>query len=101
MREKCKCISYNQPEDWQKETILNPPFQEKSVCVDYCIADVIQLLWKKGIHTLGSCCGHNEVNPSIIVSDNKLLSIQIEEIISAKDKDGVWNIYEWRLTKIN
>ena len=67
MREKCKCISYNQPEDWQtdKELILQPPFQEKSVCVDYCIAGIILFLWEKGIHTLGSCCGHNEKNPSI------------------------------------
>ncbi len=112
---KCKCISHNQPEDWQtdKSIILTPPFPSrpvgeaeiphKTVCVDYCIAKVIQFLWEKGIYTTGSCCGHNKVNPSVIVSGNKLLSIQvlvIEGIIKALDNRS-WDIYEWRLTKIN
>ena len=109
---KCKCISYNQPEDWQTDTslVLTPPFPSKpvgeaeiphkKVSIDYCIAFVIIQLWKKGIYTLGSCCGHNKVNPSVILSNNKLMALEIEHIIKTIDNRD-WDIYEWRLTKIN
>ncbi len=110
---KCKCISHNQPEDWQidKSIALTPPFPNKpvgeteiphkKVSIDYCIANVVQLLWKKGIYTLGSCCGHNKVNPSIILDNNKsIMALEIEYIIKMIDNRN-WDIYEWRLTKIN
>lgn len=28
------------------------------ICVDACLADEITELWKKGIRTMGCCCGH-------------------------------------------
>jgi hypothetical protein len=37
-----------------------------TVCVDHCIAPVVQALWRAGVLTLNSCCGHNAEAPSII-----------------------------------
>ena len=62
----CNCISYNAPE-WggtDQEAVL--PYQKyfplsdrDTVCVDACIAPVIEKLWAAGIKTGACCCGHN------------------------------------------
>jgi hypothetical protein len=39
------------------------------VSIDHCIMPEIQELWAQGIHTHGSCCGHNTVEPMINVRD--------------------------------
>jgi|GEM_PF-1947304 len=48
--------------DW-----CNTERSNRDVSVDKCIANVIKHLWKNKIVTLGSCCGHNKINPSIVV----------------------------------
>lgn len=53
----------------------------KPVCVDACIAPVIEALWEEKIWTENCCCGHNGQFPrSVIVhrSDRK----RAEEVIS-------------------
>ena len=64
---QCQCISYNHPKPNQSvgEVILDhaqyfPDTQRKTICVDACIAEQIESLWKAGIRTTGCCCGHNE-----------------------------------------
>ena len=109
----CKCISYNRPEDYQtdKGVILIPPFPNKpvgesevphkKVVIDFCIADVIQHIWKNGIYTLGSCCGHNKSNPNVILESNttKETADKVRKII--KEDDGrEWKIMSWILTEI-
>ncbi|KAA6342910.1 hypothetical protein EZS27_009370 [termite gut metagenome] len=32
----------------------------QKITIDRCILPEIQGLWEKGIHTIGSCCGHNK-----------------------------------------
>ncbi len=69
-RKRCKCISYNQPQNWQtdKPVVLhNKDFFTKSVDIDKCIVKDIKTLWKAGIKTFASCCGHNEYMPCIAV----------------------------------
>lgn len=82
----CDCISYNQPRPWQKTPNVelrvgdhgpaewfesDPTFADKIVLVDACIAPVIADMWRAGIWTLNSCCGHGSPTKmrSVIVDD--------------------------------
>ncbi len=74
MAERCTCISYNRPEPYQTtpEVVLSVPvrfgWHKETVCVDACIAGLVQQLWDANIWTLGSCCGHNvEADRAVIV----------------------------------
>ena len=62
----CDCQSYNRPESTgaTPEVVLDyamyfPDTNRPTVCVDACIAPVIERLWSEGIRTRHSCCGHN------------------------------------------
>lgn len=62
----CQCQSYNQPEATGSvpEVVLNqaryfPDTERPTVPVDACIASTIETLWREGIRTRHSCCGHN------------------------------------------
>ncbi len=69
----CDCQSYNRPENSGSipETVLDPrpyfAFATKTVCVDACIADQIEALWKAGVFTRGCCCGHNLQGPEVFI----------------------------------
>lgn len=39
----------------------------KTICVDHCLKDHILELWDYGIPTLGCCCGHGRMTPSILI----------------------------------
>jgi hypothetical protein len=74
----CNCHSYNADDtDSGKnpEVVLSVPerfsWERKTVCVDACIAHVIQTLWNNDIITMNSCCGHGNRAPSIILDDRK------------------------------
>lgn len=41
----------------------------RMICVDACLENEILNLWNLGIETTGCCCGHNEMNGFIGVSD--------------------------------
>ncbi len=57
----CECISYNQPSlgGTEVSVIANNPHTGYDVSLDPCIAEVVKDLWKAGVRTCGSCCGHN------------------------------------------
>ena len=44
----------------------------RKIRVDSCMANLIILLNKKGIRTVGSCCGHMIYSPSIIAVDMRI-----------------------------
>ena len=48
----------------------------KTICVDKCIAEEIQYLWKLGIRTTGCCCGHNIQEEYIGVIDKDIEMIK-------------------------
>lgn len=62
----CDCISYNQPQPWQKTPSLVVELPEwygesgKTVCIDQCIWPLIKSMWDAKIPTLNCCCGHND-----------------------------------------
>lgn len=60
----CNCRFASDPETGEPEAVLHqakyfPDTQHPTVAVDACIADVIESLWRAGIRTTHSCCGHN------------------------------------------
>lgn len=79
IQDKCTCQSSNRPDIGKTpETVLDPNkyfdwnTQHKKIAVDSCIADEVLALWKAGIWTKGSCCGHNDLNSrSIILEDGQ------------------------------
>jgi hypothetical protein len=66
-KKKCNCYSSNRPDIGGDipAVILDPnkyfnwDAPGKKVAVDECIANEVLSLWKAGIWTRGSCCGHN------------------------------------------
>ena len=72
----CNCHSYNQQSEGAPNITLTVPRNirhytdgRKKVCIDACIADVIQALWDRNLPTLNSCCGHNELPSSIVIPE--------------------------------
>lgn len=102
----CNCASYNAATPGDPEVILTIKdyFPEmisdrETVCVDRCIAPVVQLLWQAGIWTLNSCCGHNKEAPSIITEQP-----DAERALSLLLKGGfpqvrvlAWNLCDMRI----
>lgn len=101
----CKCRSYNKPE-WggtDEELVLSsPPWMEKSngVCVDRCIAHVIEYLWANGVQTVACCCGHNQpsLGPMLVLAEGQR-SGGVRELIESVD-DRPWRIQQWQLVEV-
>lgn len=65
----CKNVSFGTfGIEGQNRTAVMTCFDEMQE-IDNCILDELQELWKLGIVTYASCCGHNIVNGSIIIDD--------------------------------
>jgi hypothetical protein len=43
--------------------------------IDFCIADLIQIMNNNGIETINSCCGHGKIPASILIKDFKTKQI--------------------------
>lgn len=100
---KCSCHSYNGDFGSEPEVLLtmltsiSPEGERKykEVAIDACIAPVIQHLWDNGVNTGGSCCGHNNNSPSIVLGDGSENYSQIRKWI--KEKDNRWfELSQWR-----
>jgi len=102
----CNCTSYNGVVKYRPvvsgtvpEIELIPPIglgiSKTSVMVDACIAHVVKHLWDKGIITLGSCCGHNRSNPSLVLETGEEV-MWVRGIISEVD-DRIWDLYQWQI----
>lgn len=65
----CDCHSYNAATGTTPEQILNPNDYFKwdspgpaEICIDACIADEVLALWRAGVWTINSCCGHGRTD---------------------------------------
>lgn len=100
----CTCKSYNQPKGYQVTPSRVVPVPEwasnkiPTICLDECIADAILKLWENKIWTKGSCCGHNEGKPSIVLADPS--DAQRAHIILTECDGREWDVYGWVLTKL-
>lgn len=72
------------------------------VPVDPCIATTIQWLWASGIHTLGSCCGHNKRPPSVVLASGLLLDGEVQWVhrTIAEVDDRTWTLHQWQLVEL-
>jgi len=94
---KCDCRSYNLTVGSTPEVILMPPDwsdkQDVGICVDACIADVVQEIWRIGLITLGSCCGHNRYSPSIIIPEDCDIYTYFDVIEGLDNRK--WSVQRW------
>ncbi len=74
----CNCHSYNWQLGVEEERMVE--LSGKTVCLDDCIADTVIALNRSGYHTVSSCCGHNLIRPSIVLSN----SLSAQQCIEAK-----------------
>lgn len=73
----CNCHSYNADKGETPEVLLKMLVSidaagtrtYRDVAIDACIAPVIKHLWDNDIATIGSCCGHNRMQPSIVLAE--------------------------------
>lgn len=54
-------LRYNRQEHDIRETVV----------IDNCLVDEIKLLWSIGMETTGCCCGHNQKQGFISITDNE------------------------------
>ncbi len=104
----CDCHSYNADTGITPEVILElPEFLHGSrnnhrVCIDACIAHVLQYLWRSGVVTAGSCCGHNRDQPSLILGNNATAeTVAIVRQLIAEVDDREWKLLSWQLVDMN
>lgn len=86
----CDCLSHSRPMPWQKtENVIlrvcdygpeewRDTFRNTEICVDACIAPVVADMWRAGIWTESSCCGHgNPKHRSVVVEGvNRLKAME-------------------------
>lgn len=51
------------------------PIGGRIVCVDWCIHHIVAALNVAGIETLACCCGHGEIDGSIVLKDGREIKI--------------------------
>lgn len=84
---KCDCIDIEMGSYDNQIEVKAPEWSSRNtICLDTCIADEVQGLWKKGIITTGSCCGHNKVDPMI-------------NVIPEMHKRMVYLGYDWKVNQ--
>jgi len=74
--------------------------ENRSVCVDECIAPHIKALWDAGYETKGCCCGHGKENSSVIINEDYTQNQinNIRNILESIDSRP-WDIFQWQLVK--
>lgn len=73
----CDCVNVDMGTYDNVVDITPPIWSSKSVIsIDKCLFDEILDLWHFGIVTVNSCCGHNKLNPTILVSTNSIQSMR-------------------------
>lgn len=101
--EQCNCHSYNGdfgtvPEvKLQIIASISPEGEKtyKDIMVDNCIGIVIGHLITNGVNTIGSCCGHGNKPPSIVLGGDVENYRQIREWIAEKDKRW-FELSQWK-----
>ncbi len=68
----CSCKNIRGASKGAFDQMIQLPYKDKMVSIDPCIVDEIKSLWAVGIHTGGSCCGHNNHEGTIIVYEESI-----------------------------
>ena len=102
----CNCQSYNAQGAFtgdEPERILPygkyfPEDNRETVCVDACIADVVEGLWEAGVKTSASCCGHTGQAPIANGRPNVIIAAPAQaqlafKVLAADHRD--WFVLFW------
>ena len=65
----CDCSPDVHFGNYRNVLLVRYPFKGTAISVDKCLADELTSLWKVGIRTTCSCCGHNLTAAAISVAD--------------------------------
>lgn len=81
----CNNIGFGSEENFAQQIMVDIPVHMGSykqarlkeglsdkICIDPCIIEEIQELWKLGIETHGCCCGHNKVESFVNVHEKDI-----------------------------
>lgn len=52
------------------------PIRGRVQCVDICIAHIVAALNAGGVETVASCCGHGNLDGSVVLGDGRELVIR-------------------------
>lgn len=78
-------------------TKLEDIYKNDEILIDKCLAQEIQTLWQKGIHTRGCCCGHGKETGSIEVERTdlgKMIELGYEWYTDYPDEFGGKNRFD-------
>ena len=80
------------------DAVKKVKYNSKIIFIDSCIVDDIKKLWEQGIKTVGSCCGHGKINPTVII-DTKEDEKQMIELGYSRSE---WPLYKnkWYVFKL-
>jgi len=89
--------------EWGTTTILPTPdwlwssraAPENGVAIDACISGTIAQAWERGVRTLGSCCGHGNQPPSVVLTEDQDL------VDLARSALPGWTLEQWRLVDVS
>lgn len=68
---------------------------ENGICIDSCIADRVADAWDRGVRTLGSCCGHGNEQPNVVLTED------LEQVEIAQAVLPGWTLFQWRLVDVS
>lgn len=71
---ECHCVNVAMG-SYDNQVSMKTP-DDKWVCIDTCIATAIGWLWHRDVVTLNSCCGHGNLDPTVIVSPLDVLKME-------------------------
>lgn len=76
--------------------------ENRTISIDKCLVEVIEALWDAKIETLGNCCGHIGLDPSIILGYNctKEQIILAKKIANELLPNEHLQFMQWQLCKI-
>lgn len=77
--------------DWLWDERQHP---ENGIAIDSCVASDITAAWSQGVQTLGSCCGHGRIQPSVVLTSDP------EQVRLAQQALPAFRLHQWRLVDV-
>lgn len=68
--------------------------------VDPCLADTLLGLWARNVRTLGSCCGHGRIPPSLVLDGFEFQAQHARAVLNDIDPSRPWVLQQWRLIDV-
>lgn len=67
---------------------------EDGISIDACIATDVMTAWRRGVRTLGSCCGHGRERRNVVLTQDT------EQVELAREALPGWTLLQWQLVDV-